>query len=323
MGEYPTHPSRVEEKLRGYGLEVIGKRLVRDDVGLIRDAVLGLFDAGADLMVTTGGLSVDPDDLTREGVEATGARVISYGAPLFPGAMFLVAKLKGKYILGAPACIYFDTHTALDVFLPRIMAGRSISARRRAKTGIRRYVPALRRHAIIPTVSSGRSADMERLIIAIRGAGEMASGVARRLSVSGFTRIIMSEIATPISVRRKVSFCEAVYEKEMVVEGVRAELIRDLIRVAVGVGRRLPGRARRRRRRFPPRSQARCAHRCHHGKEAEGTDEGGGDLRYRRRSRFPGTRMMWMRSWRATEAMTSEGSSTKGKPSPIRGYPGS
>ena len=86
-------------------------------------------------MVTTGGLSVDPDDLTKEGVEATGARVISYGAPLFPGAMFLVAKLKGKYILGAPACVYFDTHTVLDVLLPRIMAGRSISARDCAKTG--------------------------------------------------------------------------------------------------------------------------------------------------------------------------------------------
>jgi hypothetical protein len=127
-GRIKDASGRVEEKLGGYGLEVIGKRVVRDDVGLIRDAVLELFEAGADLMVTTGGLSVDPDDLTREGVEATGARVISYGSPLFPGAMFLVAKLKGKYILGAPACIYFDTHTALDVLLPRVMAGRNINA---------------------------------------------------------------------------------------------------------------------------------------------------------------------------------------------------
>ncbi len=127
-GRIPDASERVEKKLRGYGLELVGKRLVRDDVGLIRNAVLELFDAGADIMVTTGGLSVDPDDLTREGVEATGARIISYGAPLFPGAMFLVAKLKGKYILGAPACVYFDTHTALDVLLPRVSAGRPISA---------------------------------------------------------------------------------------------------------------------------------------------------------------------------------------------------
>lgn len=66
---------------------------------------------------------------------------------------------------------------------------------------------------------------MESLTIAIRGAGEMASGIAHRLFASGFTRIVMSEIALPLCVRRKVSFCEAVYEKETVVEGVRAELV--------------------------------------------------------------------------------------------------
>jgi hypothetical protein len=119
---------RVEEKLKSYGIDVIGKRLVADDVGLIRGAILELFDKGAEIMITTGGLSVDPDDLTKEGVEATGARIVSYGAPLFPGAMFLVARLRGKYILGAPACVYFDTHTALDVLLPRITAGRQVSA---------------------------------------------------------------------------------------------------------------------------------------------------------------------------------------------------
>ena len=127
-GRIPDASFRVEEKLKGYGLEVIGKRLVTDNIELIRDAVLGLSEEGADLVVTTGGLSVDPDDLTREGIEATGARVISYGAPVFPGAMFLVARLKGKYVLGAPACVYFDTHTMLDVLLPRIMAGKAISA---------------------------------------------------------------------------------------------------------------------------------------------------------------------------------------------------
>jgi xanthine dehydrogenase accessory factor len=66
---------------------------------------------------------------------------------------------------------------------------------------------------------------MDTLTIAIRGAGEMASGIAHRLFASGFTRIIMSEISSPICVRRKVSFCEAVYEKQATVEGVKAELI--------------------------------------------------------------------------------------------------
>jgi hypothetical protein len=120
--------ARVEEKLRGYGLQVLGKKVVSDEVDLIKGAVLEMVEKGADIIVTTGGLSVDPDDLTKEGVEATGAKIISYGAPLFPGAMFLVAQLKGRYILGAPACVYFNTRTILDVLLPRVMAGQKISA---------------------------------------------------------------------------------------------------------------------------------------------------------------------------------------------------
>jgi molybdenum cofactor synthesis domain-containing protein len=119
--------ARVEEKLKGYGLEVIGKKLVSDEVELIRDTVMEMVDKGADIIITTGGLSVDPDDLTKEGVEATGAKVICYGAPVFPGAMFLVAQLKGCYILGAPACVYFNTRTVLDVLLPQVMAGKKVS----------------------------------------------------------------------------------------------------------------------------------------------------------------------------------------------------
>ncbi len=134
-GRIPDASDRVEERLRGYGLTVIGKRLVVDDIGLIRDAVRAFLAEGAELIVTTGGLSVDPDDLTKEGIEATGARVISYGAPVFPGAMFLVARLKGTYILGAPACVYFNTHTMLDILIPRIMAGENISASTVRKMG--------------------------------------------------------------------------------------------------------------------------------------------------------------------------------------------
>jgi hypothetical protein len=113
----------VEKKLRGYGLEVLDKRLVPDDIEKIRDEIRSLFDAGAEMVITTAGLSVDPDDVTREGIEATGAETLFYGTPVFPGAMFLVARLKGKYILGAPACVYYNNNTVLDIILPRIMAG--------------------------------------------------------------------------------------------------------------------------------------------------------------------------------------------------------
>ncbi len=127
-GRIADGSARVEEKLTGYGLDVISKKVVPDDVELIRDAVNAVIDLGAEIVVTTGGLSVDPDDLTKEGVEATGATVVAYGTPVFPGAMFLVARLKGRYILGAPACVYFNTRTALDIFLPRVLAGERLTA---------------------------------------------------------------------------------------------------------------------------------------------------------------------------------------------------
>jgi molybdopterin biosynthesis enzyme len=116
----------VEEKIKGYGLDVIGKTLVPDDINTIRDAIQGFFNTGAEIVITTGGLSVDPDDITREGIEATGAEVLFYGTPVFPGAMFLVARLKGKYILGAPACVYYNKNTVLDIILTRIMAGEKM-----------------------------------------------------------------------------------------------------------------------------------------------------------------------------------------------------
>lgn len=132
-GRIQDGSSVVEEKLRGYGLDVIGKTLVPDDVETIGNAVNALLEKGADIVITTGGLSVDPDDVTKEGIESTGAEVIFYGTPVFPGAMFLAARKKDKYILGAPACVYYSKHTALDIILPRIMAGEEIHKNDAAK----------------------------------------------------------------------------------------------------------------------------------------------------------------------------------------------
>ncbi|HEY3276276.1 MAG TPA: molybdopterin-binding protein [Syntrophorhabdaceae bacterium] len=122
-GRIQDGSATVEEKIRNYGLRLVEKVIVPDEVPLISAAVLGLFEKGADLVITTAGLSVDPDDVTREGIEGTGAEVLFYGTPVFPGAMFLVARLRGKYILGAPACVYHSDYTVLDIVLTRIMAG--------------------------------------------------------------------------------------------------------------------------------------------------------------------------------------------------------
>lgn len=125
----------VESKLKNYGSSIIGKTVVTDDIGMIRDAILDLFAKGADMVITTAGLSVDPDDVTREGIEATGAKTLFYGTPIAPGAMFLLAALDGKYILGTPACVYFNGYTALDIVLVRLLAGEKVSKRDVAMLG--------------------------------------------------------------------------------------------------------------------------------------------------------------------------------------------
>jgi molybdopterin biosynthesis enzyme len=83
--------------------------------------------AGCQVIVATGGLSVDPDDVTLDGIRASGAEVIFYGVPVLPGSMSVYAKLGKTIILGAPACVVHDPVTALDIMLPRVLADDPIS----------------------------------------------------------------------------------------------------------------------------------------------------------------------------------------------------
>jgi len=77
--------------------------------------------------LTTGGLSVDPDDVTQSGVRRAGAKIISYGSPILPGSMFLNATLDNVTIFGLPACVFYHKITIFDLLLPRFLAGREIS----------------------------------------------------------------------------------------------------------------------------------------------------------------------------------------------------
>jgi molybdopterin biosynthesis enzyme len=85
--------------------------------------------AGCQVIVTTGGLSVDPDDVTLEGIRQSGAEVVFYGAPVLPGSMTAYARLGKTAILGGPACVVHDPVTAIDLFLPRILAEAPIFAK--------------------------------------------------------------------------------------------------------------------------------------------------------------------------------------------------
>jgi molybdopterin biosynthesis enzyme len=101
--------------------------IVPDDADMIAEAVKEAKTKGSDVIVVCGGLSVDPDDVTVEGVRQSGALLVSYGAPVMPGAMFLYAILDGIPILGAPAVASHNPSTILDIILPRVLCGEKLS----------------------------------------------------------------------------------------------------------------------------------------------------------------------------------------------------
>ncbi len=125
----------MSKKLRALGLEVQSLEKVTDDPGLISEAIRRAISRGAELVICTGGMSVDPDDVTRKGIRMAGAQDMTYGTPVLPGAMFLVSYIKTIPVLGIPACgMYFKT-TVLDLVLPRILIKERIGRREIAALG--------------------------------------------------------------------------------------------------------------------------------------------------------------------------------------------
>jgi len=117
----------ISDKVERLGSRVVKSLIVPDDRAAISNGVKELLDAGADLVVTTAGLSVDPDDVTRQALIDAGTENMLYGAPILPGAMTLLARIGDAQVIGVPACaLYFKT-TSLDLFLPRMLAGLHIS----------------------------------------------------------------------------------------------------------------------------------------------------------------------------------------------------
>jgi formylmethanofuran dehydrogenase subunit E len=120
------------EKLQG---QVVKALIVPDDRQAIKEGVQELLEAGIDLLVTTAGLSVDPDDVTRQGLVEAGATDLRYGAPILPGAMTLLARIGPVQVMGVPACALFFKTTSFDLLLPRLLAGLSPDRRDLAKLG--------------------------------------------------------------------------------------------------------------------------------------------------------------------------------------------
>jgi len=116
----------LRSKLTGFGSEVTMVAFAPDDPELIAAEITKCLSAGADLIVTSGGMSVDPDDVTRLGIQQAGAVDTVYGTPVLPGAMFLTGRIGEIPVLGVPACGMFHKITVLDLVLPRILTDESI-----------------------------------------------------------------------------------------------------------------------------------------------------------------------------------------------------
>lgn len=121
----------ISAKVVQLGSEVVASIIAPDEASALRAALDELIAAGADLIVTTGGLSVDPDDLTRQTLLDAGLRDVVHGVPVLPGTMSLVGMMDGPHgpiqVVGVPACALYYKTTFFDLVLPRLLAGREFT----------------------------------------------------------------------------------------------------------------------------------------------------------------------------------------------------
>jgi molybdopterin biosynthesis enzyme len=134
-----TGSAIVRGKIEAFPAECVETAILPDDHEQITAKILAMIESGMDLIICTGGMSVDPDDRTPLAIKNSGARIVSYGVPLIPGTMLLLAYFEKSVaripIIGAPACVFHDHVTALDIFLPRLMADDPISREELALLG--------------------------------------------------------------------------------------------------------------------------------------------------------------------------------------------
>ncbi len=131
-----TFTPTIEEKMREFGAEMGQHVILDDDHGKITAAINQMLADGMDMVLCTGGMSVDPDDKTPLAIRNTGAEIISYGAPVLPGAMFLLAYTDdGRPVMGLPGCVMYAKRTIFDLVLPNIMGDVPVTARQLAEYG--------------------------------------------------------------------------------------------------------------------------------------------------------------------------------------------
>lgn len=116
----------VRRKVSAVGSDLQATKFAPDDPDRIAAHIEDSHRAGAELILVSGGMSVDPDDLTPEGIRRSGARIECHGFPVLPGSMFLLAYLEEIPILGLSGCVLHDPFSAFDLLLPRLLTGERI-----------------------------------------------------------------------------------------------------------------------------------------------------------------------------------------------------
>lgn len=113
----------LNKKMAFYGAEMVEHVILSDDHEKITENIVKMLNSGIDMVICTGGMSVDPDDKTPLAIKNSGVDIISYGAPVLPGTMFLLSYYKdGRPVIGLPGCVMYAKRTIFDLVMPRLMA---------------------------------------------------------------------------------------------------------------------------------------------------------------------------------------------------------
>ena len=117
----------IESKLKTFGLEILERRISDDSKEMTKNFIDELLNLGMEMIVFTGGMSVDPDDRTPAAIRDSGAEIVTYGVPVLPGAMFMLAYKNKIPIMGLPGCVMYCSKTIFDIALPRILTGEILT----------------------------------------------------------------------------------------------------------------------------------------------------------------------------------------------------
>lgn len=117
----------LQKKMSELGSTVMKQVFADDDISMIAERIQLLIRDGAQMIITTGGMSVDPDDVTPAGIRAAGGHVVVYGAPVLPGSMFMLAYVNQIPVIGLPGGALYHQTTIFDIIVPRLLAGEVIT----------------------------------------------------------------------------------------------------------------------------------------------------------------------------------------------------